>query len=57
MKFTLTIDTDNAAFDDGNLTLEIARVLDDASGMVYEGRTDGALFDDNGNRVGGFSLT
>jgi hypothetical protein len=57
MKFTLTIDTDNAAFDDGNLTLEVSAILEEAAKRVYDGSTEGSLLDGNGNTVGAFSLT
>jgi hypothetical protein len=57
MKFTLTIDTDNAAFEDGNLTLEISHLLEKASDRVYEGHTEGKMLDAFGNTVGEFSLT
>ncbi len=58
MKLTLTIDMDNAAFEDGNAGPELARILrrvaasvkdDDASALVgYVG----PLMDCNGNKVG-----
>lgn len=56
--FTLTIDTDNAAFEDGAGD-EIARICRDVAGRV-EGlaNTDfrGGVSDFNGNTVGRFQL-
>lgn len=57
-KFTLTLSTDNAAFDDGNQAGEIARILTTVADRL---RADGSaafdggvirLTDYNGNRVG-----
>ena len=55
-KLTLTIDRDNAAFDDGNDGRELARILR-ALASRLEGDAVGfggdvSLFDLNGNRVG-----
>lgn len=56
--FTLTMSTDNAAFEDGNQAGEIARILTDLADQL---RADGSaafdggvirLRDYNGNRVG-----
>lgn len=58
--FTLTLDTDNAAFDDGNAAAETARILRDCADRIERGddgdwTLDGivlSLYDVNGNRVG-----
>ena len=57
MAFTLTIATDNAAFEDDE-GAEVARILREAADAV-EGDADqvGPLFDVNGNRVGFYTFT
>lgn len=60
-QFTLTISTDNAAFDDGNLGPEVARILRDAAarveyGDVREPGDERGLRDANGNTVGSMRL-
>ena len=60
-KFTLTIDTDNAAFADGALGYEVARILDTLAQQI-ESETAGrstviTLRDSNGNTVGKAELT
>lgn len=57
MKFTLNIDSDNAALVD-DASGEVARMLVRTTQLVREGRTEGALLDINGNTVGswGFDL-
>lgn len=55
MKFTLTIDCENSAFDEYPAS-EIARILRDAVAKVEDGQTDARLFDCNGNRVGAFRV-
>ena len=60
MEVTVKIRTDNAAFANGNLQREVARILRDAANKVSEERVinlydDGdkcKLFDLNGNSVG-----
>lgn len=61
--FTLTISTGNAAFgeNDDERREELSRLLRQTadrllSGML-SGRTEGALIDSNGNRVGAWTLT
>jgi hypothetical protein len=54
--FTLTINTDNATFED-DLFFEIARILHDAANQVEGGTESGNLFDVNGNRIGRFAIT
>lgn len=49
--FSLSFETDNAAFDDGNAENEIARILRGIAETVH--RTDGGLIHDvNGNQIG-----
>lgn len=55
--FTLTIETDNAAFDD-EPRYEVARILRDAAdAYAYNGETAWPLRDVNGNRVGQWTFT
>lgn len=54
--FTLTIDTDNAAFD-GNLGEELFECLTRVRDKVASGEPDGNVRDTNGNTVGKFQLT
>lgn len=58
--FTLTIDTDNAAFENGG-NEEIARILRKLADRVLYGTQDqdefGVVLDINGNRVGNWTLT
>lgn len=56
MKLRLTIDMDNAAFDD-NEGAEAARILRTAAEGVEFGCIRSALIDINGNVVGKFSIT
>lgn len=52
-RFTVTIHTGNAAFDEAPAT-EIARILSDlAKRLENNGLVDGPLRDINGNTVGG----
>lgn len=51
MKFTLTIDCDNAAFEDG-LEFEVPRILEIATHKVRSGETEFSLRDLNGNTCG-----
>lgn len=53
--FTLSIYTDNAAFDDCPVD-EVIQLLEEATNKLYNGWNHGALFDRNGNRVGRFEL-
>lgn len=49
----LTIETDNAAFDDGNRDNEVARILREAADRIENGSQDDfGLYDFNGNKVG-----
>lgn len=64
--FTLTIDTNNAAFhvesndeDNGTYTPEgeVDRLLREVADKVKVGYTHGAIIDFNGNTVGSFEFT
>ena len=51
--FNLTIDCDNAAFADGELTYEVSRILRSAADKVFDRAVfDFPLKDINGNKVG-----
>ena len=53
---TITIKTDNAAFEDGNRTDEIARILREIADDISSGHTP-VVNDLNGNKVGSVMLT
>lgn len=63
--FTITIETDNAAFEDviewpagtpdGKVT-EIGRILREVAARLIAGEQEGTISDYNGNRVGVFTL-
>lgn len=53
--FTMSILTDNAAFDDEPAT-EIARILQVVATRMLAGYTEGACMDINGNRVGEYGV-
>ena len=52
MNFELTMNTDNAAFE--NYRREIARILRETADRIDDGREAGFLIDLNGNVVGEF---
>ena len=54
MKFTLTIECDNAAFTPGDDARgdEVARILTTVSQQVADGYIRGQMYDVNGNTVG-----
>lgn len=54
--FKLTIKTDNAAFDDSMLWLELARILRDIAMQLENQRDEGKCRDINGNTVGWFEV-
>jgi hypothetical protein len=58
---TITIATDNAAFEDANLEPEVARILKRLANTIAEqglDRADGLVLRDlNGNRVGSLEIT
>jgi hypothetical protein len=51
--FTLTIETDNAAFEES--PHELVRLIEIAAEKVRDGSADGRLVDINGNTVGQFT--
>jgi hypothetical protein len=51
--FKLQLATDNAAFEDGNLHREVARILREAADKLEDGMRQVNLRDANGNLVGG----
>ena len=53
--FNLSITTDNAAFDDDNLSIEIARIMREVATRIERGEYYGSVRDINGNRIGSFS--
>ena len=55
-QFKLTIQADNAAFDD-DAGAEIARILRDVATALERGTRGAPLHDYNGNQVGRFDLT
>lgn len=55
MTFSLTFETDNAAFDGFEAT-ETCRILRDVARRIEGGDLDGPVRDANGNRVGGYAL-
>lgn len=57
MRFTLTINCDNAAFEESPHQ-EVAVILENAASRVrVSGDSGGTLFDTNGNAVGEFTFT
>lgn len=57
MAFSLTLDTDNAAFEDGLTGHEVARILRSAADRLEQGEDSGQLRDVNGNTVGSYLLS
>ena len=56
MTFTLTINTDSAAFEDNVGAAEIARVLREAANKIERNfELNGVVRDVNGNKCGGFT--
>lgn len=56
MKFTLTFDCDNAAFEN-DLRVESVAILAEVTERVEAGHTAGNVRDSNGNTVGSWSFT
>jgi hypothetical protein len=54
-KLTVTIETDNAAFE-GDAGPELSRILRGLARRLEDGETQGRLRDSNGNTVGRFEL-
>lgn len=52
MKFTLQINVDGAAFQEGGKNQEVARILQEAADNVRANDSLGRIHDVNGNRVG-----
>lgn len=55
--FKLEFTTDNATFSDGDDRAESARILGRIVQYLGEGYDSGLIHDDNGNRIGDWSLT
>lgn len=53
-EFRVLIGTDNAAFEEGDRGMEVARILRAVADRVEEGATVGQTRDVNGNEVGAF---
>ena len=53
---TITIETDNAAFEENEPAHECARILRDIEAKLRHGVTGGRCMDLNGNSVGTWSL-
>jgi hypothetical protein len=53
--FSLSFDTDNDAFA-GDPAPETVRILREAATTIERGSHEAAVYDINGNRVGGFRL-
>lgn len=53
--FTLTFNTDNAAFDEIAAT-ETARILRDVAKHIERGDLERSIMDSNGNRIGAYRL-
>lgn len=56
MAFTLTMATENAAFEDMP-EYEVARILRKVADQIEDGDTTGRVRDINGNTVGAYDLT
>lgn len=52
----IEIRTGGAAFDDGNLEYEVARILRKIANQIENGSTSGAAMDINGNKVGTYEV-
>lgn len=55
--FKLEFSTENAAFEGEDRERECALILQHVAAKLKEGRTEGALHDYNGNRIGNWSLS
>lgn len=56
MQFQMTVEMDNAAFEDGGHE-ELARILRKVADQVEYGNDSRACMDSNGNKVGSFEIT
>ena len=50
--FKMKIETDNAAFDDGERMHEVARILREVADKIDAARMGGTILDGNGNSIG-----
>lgn len=58
MQVEITINCDNAAFDDLRLRAEVARILHEiGTNLVLDGELNRSLLDSNGNEVGEVRFT
>lgn len=55
-EFTMTFDTGNAAFDDGDGQHEAGRIVSLVAARIRTGHEGGVIHDINGNRIGQWSL-
>lgn len=55
MKFTLAIESSNAAFTD-DAAMEVSRILWEVRDALDKGEDSGVVRDINGNKVGSFEL-
>lgn len=55
VKFNVSLDSSNAAFQDGVIT-EIARILDGIVDKMWNGQEGGPVRDSNGNKVGEWNV-
>lgn len=55
-KFSLFIETKNAAFEDDNGSVETARILKETANLIEMGEQAGNIRDINGNTVGEWSF-
>jgi hypothetical protein len=55
--FKIQFETENAAFQDGFLQYEIARILRDLADDIANGDRSGKVWDYDGNSIGHFSIT
>ena len=55
VKFNVSLDSSNAAFQDGVIT-EITRILDGIVDKMWNGQEGGPVRDSNGNKVGEWNV-
>jgi len=54
--FKMKLETDNAAFDDGERMHEVARILRQIAERIESGTVEAGIFDSNGSRAGRWRL-
>jgi len=54
--FKMELETDNAAFDDGERMHEVARILREVAERIESGTVEAGIFDANGSRAGRWRL-